>query len=377
VFNRGKRNDLFRASLFQRVIDMKSRAALFDSRMEKINLWLPIVFLVAALVQIVLRFDLSPRAYSSAFFIANVILLNHTHTIFTLLLVLFFPEVGQWSSLRRGKSKYNAWMEWTVVFAVIWIVTHLFTTKLNSWSPNLGYPLMITALYWYAGHHNVSQTMGLSLLYDRIVSGHNHEGFEKVMPKSKAWERRLLFASTTIVYTSLMFGSVEATKDLIWVKLLPLLSIGLLTINLWMSYRNPAHRESNKTFFLWRTFLLPLLRYSTIAEVGFISVHGVEYFFVFQKMISRSRVKTILTRFMIGQMVLIIAGLCALHLLTYPFFKDLVTPLGFGDAVITLLLSISVTFVFLHYYLDGLMFRMRRPEVREHILPLLVTNDSD
>jgi hypothetical protein len=123
--------------------------------------------------------------------------------------------------------------------------------------------------------------------------------------------------------------------------------------------------KSTKNIYLIRFLLLPLLPFSHFATFGITACHGVEYLFVYCKMIRNSSVEKIDVR--------------KIHILSTCFALFLIglsAPMWLFDnaddnRIFFMMTSAYTAVSFIHFYLDRTLFRMRNVKTRRFVGPLL------
>ncbi len=136
----------------------------------------------------------------------------------------------------------------------------------------------------------------------------------------------------------------------------------------------PGSGKTFKPVFLLRLVFFPLGVWSPIYAMGVPCFHGVEYTFMFKKMWRKSGLSPERSRWLLFSVVLPAAALVGLLSVAR-------TERGFGAALrgefphhavwISAVAALSLSLNYLHFYLDGVLFRMKDPEIRRVVGPLI------
>ena len=93
------------------------------------------------------------------------------------------------------------------------------------------------------------------------------------------------------------------------------------------------------------------------------AAHGFEYLFITRKMLKNSSMKKDLVS---------VGALVAVGLVAYPSLRFIFNNyVGEPTVLVLIMMGLCQTLSYLHYYLDGVVFRFSDPEIRETVGPLL------
>lgn len=340
-----------------------NKVSIFDGRYERLNLWLCFFFVpfVALDLSIGIGSHPNPDVTLMWFTVYSFLFLSAIHNGFTFVMLFAFPEFRKlgFNRIFRGMLPEKATV--AILLFAIGAAGSLTYYKLL--------PLSLLKFFWIADilvntAHPLGQVRGLGYLYNREAEA--KLGFTDA---EKAEVRRLeridvrLYQAT---FGLIVFGALSLPFNFSsrWNFLLVLIPTTLLVFN---SMRYPKAKQSNRTMFLSRLLLMPFNVMSPTAFMAGKSMHGVEYFFLFEKMFSRSRVyKTVLATIFIGVGCVVFSGF--VHMRAVNERLDLVP---MGETAMMFLVPLHCIVVYGHVVLDKFIFRFRDPVVREAILPLV------
>ena len=356
-----------------------SAQRLFPDVFEKINLSLPLFFLIAAILEVFFFKESVSAHREGIMLIAKIFFLNHLHIFFTISMLVFFPEVRSWIKEISTEKPTNAWTIWIFVGIFFWAVEQRLIGYLGQNHLQLAAKIVGFLLLSYGIHHVVSQTLGISLMYNR-----NHQVKETKTEQThlyklnffEKWERRLFFISLTFIIVGEGLREFSSwIPEIIDYRYLIAFSVVPFVVNLYMVKNLFAETQSNKFYFLLRTLLFPMSAFSKIALAGYLSCHGIEYLFMFIKMISNSQIS--IDRQRLFQFYFSASGVFLVGLIVAIFRFDLLSKIAFSVTPTVLhpflwaAVSFSIVLSQMHYFWDREIFRMRNPITRKHIGPLL------
>lgn len=315
----------------------------------------PIVFIALALADIFF-WKIRPTSFnmSLGYFAAEALLLSNSHVFVTFILLFYTPEARNWVGTmnRVGKIKFFGG-------AIASFAFFLLLYRYESWNfATVG--ILVFVLTMLANQfHTLCQIRGLSGLYNRML---NLGG-----PESERIEA-LLFKVTIYAYG---FGTT------LWVMQMFYWTVPLLLLKTVWSILTVAalaliflHFSLPKVLFMLRLILFVLVPFSLVAVVGIGAFHSVEYFCVADKIRRNSTMENSKKRLFAWAVVTcIFLGFpvaIARHL-------DVVGNWTMSDYPLWLKVTVCAlaSFSAVHFYVDRHFFRMRVPETRRQIAPLL------
>lgn len=300
-------------------------------------------------------------------FFANVIMLNSLHVAMTFIFMAMLPDFRSWYSQEYYSSRVSPILQWFLFFVFIFIMQLLERTE--DFSPSVYIKIVLLS---YAIFHTSRQNLGLSILINRKrlkVSS------EKIV-KLENFERKLvwivvvctIFPVATSSIPWLSFG-IETAMIRGGCALIMCVSVLHLVCSTALVLRK---KSATKVIFLMRYLIYPLSLYSFLGIVGVGIMHGVEYLFVVHHLMSRASKKNFIIDFATYSSVFLFVIVFWLSLMgtrsgiAQFFISEELLGFIYGKYSSVLLGSI----VFLHYHIDGKIFKFSQPGVRKNILPL-------
>jgi hypothetical protein len=231
------------------------------------------------------------------------------------------------------------------------------------------------ALDWFLiHHHSLNQTRGLSYIYSFSSSENVDSNLLKKTHAQQALAFNVLLGLAQIPMLHYIFDLNVLTTPLekwLFAAITTFVVLWIILGNL----RLPGNQR-NRIFYLARLFYFPLTSFWLSAALAFRILHGIEYVFVYRKMISQSKVGIHLGRtavfaysalFFIGAIVLWTFSTVKSEGFLWLFPTDKTIPTW-----LRIMAALSVTRLYTHYYLDRRLFRMRDPITNKWIKRLLL-----
>ena len=354
-----------------------NRISLFEYKWEQFFLLVPLVFIILIPFEIFFREWLGQAPYINLI-VVNTIFFNFTHVALTFLMLFTLPELEQWIDL-KNRSRKEFWFKNSLIFlgfALIFLIPELYKFD------NILYAFVLFFLGMMPLHHTIFQVKGLSACYSQQISklGLNDDELKtfKVCEKIEKWSFYLLFANIFLFRMLIdyinsnqnVFGLAFDVNFLSTLNMtICFLIVGALAIAV---YKQPKALRTNKPLYLARCLSFPLAYTSILASLATVVLHGVEYVCVFSKMNGRSdqpeAVKSKL--FFAGGWLMFGVGIFYTGQKLYSHHietQGLVAPLYF-----TIIAVLTRASLYLHYYLDRQLFRMRDPITRQQVSSLLI-----
>ncbi|CAN5460963.1 hypothetical protein BH10BDE1_BH10BDE1_08050 [soil metagenome] len=339
---------------------------LFSPRLERLNLLFPLLFIVPVVWEFCFEptFSLQDRNYGN--FVAKILFLNHVHIYFSFALILWAPEIRNWVRIKSNEISFLKTRAFAVFLSVFAIYNWLLPLVKDSSSAPVIYECMIAVAAIVGLHHNYSQTLGLSLGYNQgarpsAVLERSERALVMLMMISQFSRMILLIVAGELKMLSMVLGATTGLAAVL------LVVVGL------------CHPQSFKAkkFFMIRYLYFAAMPFSFTALIAMLANHGIEYFCVFRQMQNASIESSGLSRKVVTfGSVFFVAALTMLAVFGQSRVGYWITPLLPEDSRLALYLSsLAIAASFLHYHLDGLMFRMRDPSTAALVGPLLF-NDS-
>lgn len=277
----------------------------------------------------------------------EIVFLNITHNAFTLVM-LGLPELKAWRE-HTGPLKLLG------VFLLLW---GSFQAILMSLGSILARDLFFLVSLIFPVHHALSQSFGLSLIY-------NKQGDERVK-NAERFERGFYKFFLIAVICSLFVEtlppryafdipfSIRMNLRNIF-RTLVFTGLGLILLQTVLIRHSVKKR---KLLFAGRYLVWAFAMISPAAASGTKAIHGLEYAFVTHKIFGNS--KDSRKWIVLGIFSAVVIGLFYFR---YSYFHS--------DKSLSWLASLSLAVTFFHYYLDRKLFRMRHAINRETVGKLL------
>lgn len=349
--------------------DSLKSVRLFSSKIEIINLMLPVVLLLALGATFIFNMNIahsfSRREIS---YLSNILFLNITHNAFTFVLLTSALPMQRW--IREGQGE-GFWTKQAFIGGLL----SAFFFLLLYWSPQHKWLFLVFTLinFNFAAHHALSQVFGLSLAYSgklplkrKIFGGQGQERFifnlflfsnllaGSVFIISAFGQRIIGLDDIPLFIQSIMY----------WIFCLEMLLV-LLPLYLYGAKSALRVVVFNVRYLFW-----PLTLISHFAVFITMALHGLEYAFVTHKMF---RGHSLQRPFLAFGLVFLVVILAVVRINSLgPVSIGVSPPLWF-----LLLSGLSIGISFHHYYLDRQIFRMRHQLNREIVGPMLFGQEKE
>lgn len=301
-------------------------------------------------------------------FVRNIIFLNSIHALFPFILLFQSEEIKNWIHLQKG-GRFGFWSRLMGVQSFFFFFFFNIQT-LSHWATN-NLPIEIIVSILTIGiftHHPLAQIRGISRLYDIRNEPKDPIGMMRLMNCQKR-EKYLFIVSTwaIVILAILLFSNLLGPNPVFWFHyaFLFLLPFFLGLILNFFSFPRPWN--CFKLIYLLRSFAFPLMFLSPAAKMVIGSSHGIESFCVYCHMKDRSiNGKQWMNLLSVG--LFLLASLAILFKYrNLSFLNWLELESQFASRVIT---ALGASFIFTHYYIEAILYRFRKPDCREHTLPL-------
>ena len=289
---------------------------------------------------------------------------NYQHLILTFVGLAVLPEMRKW--LRHQFSMPRFFFFGSVVAVILYIGAVRFS---NIDRTEISGQILISIYVGLIAIHTLSQTKGLSLLYNRLLKP-NLTPLESEKARRVEILERICFNGMLVIF--FLYWIVKILKPELMGEGSSqyfAIAIGSLSIVIVLnSARYPAVFRSNKVYFLFGALLYGLVPILPVANVVNRALHGCEYVFLADRMMANSKVKWQRATLLLATVPLFLSAiLFSLNVRYNPSVVQLIPRNWIGPIV-----SIGLWFEYLHYYLDAVMFRFSDPVVRANIGPLLI-----
>jgi hypothetical protein len=290
--------------------------------------------------------------------LVGLLFFNSLHTLITLIGLFALPELRSWLKSQLKPRRI-------AIFFVL-IATIAIGSAIRSKSVKVD-PVtkktLATIFFILAAVHNKSQTMGLSLLYNRKIR-------PKLLPNEQLKQiqvehtERILFRvmiATAVVGTFPMINLEKhfTTAAYALASLILFFALSIVANAL----RYPRIWNSNKIWFLSGVFIFAAWPLNPISVFAQRALHGIEYLLLADRAVLRSSIRV--RPFTMICIFLILLTMATTFQLSFnlPFPKlAFLTP-----GVVSAILAVHIVIEYLHYYFDSLMFKFSDSDVRENI----------
>lgn len=356
--------------LNDRASSRSAPSQIFGGRREVILLGLPLILILMAWLEHIFDWNHSDNFQSELTVIVNVVFLSSLHCIFTFQMAFTNPTYRQIIRSHRGK--------WSEALLIFFAGLFIFLQFLQDFSNPLVGQIVFFGLTTFVYYHTARQFLGLSLIYN--MNARKEAQLTptqlKNLSKAESLEKRgtyvHIFGMSLQTAVIFLYES-QGLQMPVWIRHV-MVGIGAILIAA-MIYRYRQISPQlfrNKIIFMFRYFLMLISFYSFWAFMGTKIVHGIEYYMIYKRIQTHNKepVKSPISLqalTYILALVLIVTNFMS-EPIGFRFNKD-----GFTDKA---LLVVAGALNWFHYYLDGILFAMKRNDVRSQTGHWLLS-DSD
>lgn len=344
--------------------------SLFESQLEKLNLAIPFIWIPLFILELFIQ----PSLYnlgSDMFwnFVRNILFLNTIHVLLTYIMIFRSVEVRAW--LKENRIFRKLGFMTSVVLVQLFFIAFFVVQKTSfpmgrilDYSLYAGI-LVSFVLFGLKVHHSLSQVRFLARLYD-TKSSQKMSGLKDatlMTEKAQKVEQKLfiiLIASFFLIGSvwyavageKLPFEYSKIAKILSLILFIP--CVGIL-VNF---FRYPRPWNINKFIYLLRLIAFPLFYITPITTLVMSSCHGMEYWCIYST--TKKKSANGVQWMSVATWMLFVL---AVGLLLTPYSKMPVLNWIFPDLSSfssSVLIGVSVSFSFTHYYIDALLIKMVR-----------------
>ena len=335
-----------------------SSISIFKNGDEEINLLLPFLLLALASIDAILNWNydlttLVPRI------IVDILLLNVTHNAFTYIMIFNLPEMRRWITQNNTRNPNKFWRQILLLNIGLAVFFFILFCTMDSQLTKFSLYFM---LIFIPTHHALSQTFGLSLLYNQKIKDETNA---KGIRRRENVERFLLLLLLGIIFiTTILIGFTKASDfhflEIENVLFLLKWSVAVTAFTLALNmFFYPSVIRLKKAIYSARYILWGLVYFTHWGVWGAQVVHGMEYTFVTRKMMSSSK-DGAWKRIGVIAVVFVVA---------FAFFREFfAAAMNQGQTVsleLKIVASISMALSYSHYYLDRKIFQFRYAINRE------------
>lgn len=361
-------NEVLAPDLNQSNSHSSDRVYIFKPQYERLYLGLVAFSLIFCAANFVTGFGKESLGTEWMRFFVYFLCFNYLHVILTFVGLAALPEMRKW--LRHQLSLPRFFFFGSVVAIVLYIGAVRFV---NIDKATVSGELLIGIYALLVSMHNISQTKGLSLLYNRLVKPSLTAEEAQKAKRIETFERigfnaMLVF---NFAYILIRWLRPEYWKSDVFASFA--FGIGLMAIVVISnSIRYPKAFRSNKVYFLSSTLIYAFIPVLPLASLMNRALHGCEYIFLADRMVDNSKVKW--SRATLALTIVPLFLFAILYSFDWRFIPQVAQLIPRNW--ITPIISVVIWFEYLHYYLDGVMFRFSDPVVRANIGPLIFPDEK-
>lgn len=301
------------------------------------------------------------------FYLLDYLLVNKIHAIWGL---IFFFTVRE--SLDSYPKRKKALLEFVTVFLVAFTLFVLPVFFENLWNEPLYVFIFLLATKFVTLLHNVKQSFGISLRYllkDKgFLEPEQNARLATLTRREKAFHWLLIIGA----FVTPDAGFSWAFNRISWVSHSVEFGLALQIIALIGLFFNTVRigkitGNQDKLKFDARYLLYPLAHYSFAAFLAIRATHSAEYLMTMFQIMKKSTtsVRTIeRLKYLIPLAGLLYAGFYLAPEIESVFSND-------ATLTVAIILRAAIAINVIHFYYDGKMFRMKNPNVRKNMGPLL------
>lgn len=354
-----------------------NRISIFKPRIEQALLWYPIICMFFVPIEFLTGFYLVGDSYRVGRFLADAVLLGTIHSVLSYIMMIFLPECRAWMRASFGNGSYlRAWLRIGFVAAIIFA---MFYTVLRTQAPAWIKGIYVFTIYVFGVRHWVRQTQGFTSLYNYHIQQLPSAGPQEKaqIQRIQAREKNLFTVVTyaTIAVNLCTYDNELGAAALLGPEVRPwffIIAMGAAILLLRSAFKTPMAEMSNKVLYAIRILIIPFHSLSLVANFAMRSTHGMEFLATYLKMTENSKFPKSKLRwyFLASVAFVVFAGFCTA--MKRPILGGILREdPSVNQFLLSLIMSLDLTFTYFHYYADAIMFRFQDPNVREFIGPLL------
>lgn len=337
-------------------------------RLDFFILIMGILFLGVSILEMAKIFSITPTMSVALFFFVNVICFNSTHVIVTFVNIWMIPE---YKKVAIDYLKLNLFKQLLMLAMILAIFLFVYDRVLSSQYLLLR-TFLIQVLLFFPIFHGARQSLGLSLLMNvkSLEAGTLSAASEQ---KSRRLEHRtiwMLMAGTYLNSLSYFYSEFNLSPSILWAgQVLGFLTVAVAFLFLFSALfaLDDSRLKSEKLVFSLRYGIRALVPFSLPAMFYSMAVHGLEYMDLQKRTLGLSAIHPHKKKFYLLLCFLLLIGFA---LLLYPLnwsYNDIESSglLAKGLGITALV------FTYFHYVLDSLIYRMKDPNIRKQIMPVI------
>ncbi len=267
---------------------------LFGLNIDRLLIQLPVFFLIISIIQVMFVMTQKSPVYQFSpvqLFVVECIFFSAFHVPLTFVLFFTIPEFKLWAKHTKNSGPFSFWINCLIVYILSASILYLGGGLIQDQS--YSYLFFIIAYFFrnlMRFYHNIGQATGVSVLINQKYIQENQDYDAKLFERLRKWEGHvsfflIWFISLFTVY--LLILEPGSKKDPIFIGFLILLVPCFAFLFIALSY--PKKMRFLKFQFLLRHFFCPLQFFSPIAFGARLANHGMENFFIVNKILNNSK----------------------------------------------------------------------------------------
>jgi hypothetical protein len=352
----------------------KSSTTIFSPKREFILVAFPFLILILVLAEISLAIKFSALGKNVLFFLANIIFLNTIHFIFTFHLAFTVPAYREVLRKNYGRLGLVALFFIGIMFiALRAIEPHL--------AGNFGL-IVSLCTFLFAAHHGIKQSFGISLVYNNIARRENSLS-QKELNLLESYERRerryiyILLGLTALNFVLTAWLDLSSKSVIILSCVLAAATILISSHIISLYWNLGSGRFRVKSVFLTRFLLLAPTYFSVTAGIGLSAIHGMEYFYFYRRIRGHTKSESRSAPLFLKGVVALLAILVLVGAFLTPTNGGVPGLLGWDYLSENIWIRIAIITTsglgLFHFYLDAILFAMKRPDIRSQTGHWLLT----
>lgn len=337
-------------------MNLKMRKSFLSDKLERINLFVPILFLFATIINFFLKNPSLKEEKNIFLFIGYIVFFNHLHIFLTPIMLIFLPEFKSWNKLTLFLS-YKTTSVLIFVFVIIFscfiIVLHVNPTLFKNLIISF-----ITVRIMLGFYHNLFQSFGCFLLYNKV------DIRSKVSTLKRIYKSLFLLlwiiGGSNALLNILNYGTF---RDSVYSNVLTFSSVLIALVMITITLKAGS---LNQLLYTARLLLFALIPTSIIALTGYLAAHGLEYVMLYFQICQNSNLKLSKNLFYFTTMAVLYV--CSIPFILTTIFPNKSISYEFSMYVLVILGLLELT----HYFFDSILFRFSSKNSKKLILPLLL-----
>lgn len=344
------------------------RRYVFQPNLERVYLGCLFLFLVFFIFSLIHKDFFWNQSGPFQNIVVKLLFFNTLHTSLSVIFLISLPEFRSWLKeyLSFKRSIYSVTIISLIFAFSINTIYALNFQKFSLW------PYVAFIILSLKAIHNISQTKGISLLYNKLLCP-LHDPTDQ--DKATRTEKRERFLFNAFIIQNLFslfivwFNDIAPNYSLLLNCGLGLLLTAALSTN---AQRYPQVNKTYKRQFLAGNIFHAFKGSSVSASLLQQALHGLEYTYLSYSIVKKSsvqkqKISLLITMILVTSFTIISTIVVTESPLASSFLSD-------GQLKILSLITFFVGYI--HYWLDSQFFQFRLASVRSHIYPLVLPTNQ-